>query len=366
MEPSNNFDPLKYESDTRSLADPPVFSVPPDVGHDPFIAKSAVISPVPSAMPYFEKKFLIGLGIFLVVVVLAMLIGAIIPPSNFPVGTTIHIEANTSLGQITDNLYSDHIIRSKTMLKAIVVIISGEKGVKAGNYLFSSGESILKIAWRLVHGDEGMAQVKTTIREGIDVRQISTIIGKNIPVFATSTFIAKAIPHEGYLFPDTYFFNQQTTPDDAIKAMRSLFDQKITTIQDEIYVFGKATSTDVIMASMLEREATSSVDRRIIAGILWKRLDAKMPLQVDSTLAYALDKPGSKLTSADLAATSSFNTYKNLGMPPTPIGNPGLSAIEDAINPTTTNYWYYISDSNGNIHYARTYDEQLANERKYL
>jgi UPF0755 protein len=120
------------------------------------------------------------------------------------------------------------------------------------------------------------------------------------------------------------------------------------------------------MASILEREATSSSDRRIIAGILWKRLDDRMPLQVDAALAYVLNKDGTKLTSADLATTSPFNTYKNLGLPPTPIGNPGLSAIEDAISPESTTYWYYLSDSKGNIHYSSTYDEQIVNESKYL
>jgi UPF0755 protein len=128
----------------------------------------------------------------------------------------------------------------------------------------------------------------------------------------------------------------------------------------------ESTSSVIIMASILEREATSSSDRRIIAGILWKRLDDRMPLQVDAALAYVLNKDGTKLTSADLATTSLFNTYKNLGLPPTPIGNPGLSAIEDAISPASTTYWYYLSDSKGNIHYSSTYDEQIANEAKYL
>ena len=281
---------------------------------------------------------------------------------------------------IAKDLQKLGIIRSEDFFRLYVLVSLQHSKLQAGEYNLSPNLSIYQIVKKMAQGD--VVKDKIVILEGWDIKDISAYI-QSKGICTQDEFIAltqqdysnkfdflldkpKNTGLEGYLFPDTYFFNQQTTPDDAIKAMRSLFDQKITTIQDEIYVFGKATSTDVIMASMLEREATSSVDRRIIAGILWKRLDAKMPLQVDSTLAYALDKPGSKLTSADLAATSSFNTYKNLGMPPTPIGNPGLSAIEDAINPTTTNYWYYISDSNGNIHYARTYDEQLANERKYL
>jgi UPF0755 protein len=366
MEPPDNFAPLKYESDQQKVSDAPIFSVPPDMKHDPSVSQAVASVPIPPAVAYFEKRFLLSVGIFFILAVLAMFVTAIWPPSDFQTGTTFYIEDNSSLGQITDNLYNEHLIKSEVLFKSLVIIFSGQRGIKAGDYLFNSRESVIQIAWRLVRGQEGFTPIKATIPEGFDVRQISIVLGKNIPTFSTSTFMAEALPFEGYLFPDTYFFNKNTSPDNAIKVMRSLFNQKISSVQDQILAFGRATSSVVVMASILEREATSSADRRIIAGILWKRLDDKMPLQVDSTLVYALNKQGSKLTSADLATTSPYNTYKNLGLPPTPIGNPGLSAIEDAINPTATDYWYYISDSKGNIHYAKTYDEQIANEAKYL
>jgi UPF0755 protein len=330
----------------------------------------------PPHLPLLQKRFLWAAGIFFIAVLLIMITVAIFPPSGFPVGGTFHIEQNSSLGQITDNLYNEHLIRSEALFKSFVILFSGQRGVKAGDYLFDQRESVIQIAWRLVHGEEGFVPIKVTIPEGFDVRQISQVLGKDIPSFSTSTFITLAQPFEGYLFPDTYFFNQQTTPDDVIQAMRALFDQKISTVQGlPLYkmnntratlVQTESTSSIIIMASILEREATSSSDRRIIAGILWKRLDDRMPLQVDAALAYVLNKDGTKLTSADLATTSPFNTYKNLGLPPTPIGNPGLSAIEDAISPESTTYWYYLSDSKGNIHYSSTYDEQIANESKYL
>jgi UPF0755 protein len=392
MQPQDNLDPLKYESDTRAVPNTPVFSVPPDMKYDPILARPIASVSVQPPIPHLEKKFLLAVGIFFVLAIFAMFLTALWPPSDFPTGTTFHIEGNSSLGQIADNLYADHSIKSETLLKAFVIIFSGEKGIKAGNYLFDSRQSVAEIAWRLVHGEQGFTPIKVTIPEGFDIRQISVVLGKDIPTFSTSTFMASAMPFEGYLFPDTYFFNQQTTPNDVIQTMRSLFDQKILTVQGlPLYessstraepgtillnrpgtnllirlVQTMTTSSIIIMASILEREATSSVDRRIIAGILWKRLDNKMPLQVDAALAYILNKDGTKLTSADLATTSPFNTYKNLGLPPTPIGNPGLSAIIDAITPTTTPFWYYLSDSKGNIHYSKSYDEQMANEVKYL
>ena len=341
MEPTDNLTPLNFS----------VF-VP---SHD-----------APPRTPAPKMRFVLTAGIFFIAVLLIMIAVAIFPPSGFPVDGTFHIENNSSLGQITDNLYNQHLIKSEALFKSLVIIFSGQRGIKAGDYLFDSRESVIQVAWRLVHGQEGFVSIKTTIPEGFDVQQISGVLGKNISGFSTSTFLTEAKPLEGYLFPDTYFFNRTTSPDDAVKAMQALFDQKIAGQSASIAASGHATSSVIIMASILEREATSSADRRIIAGILWKRLDAKMPLQVDAALAYALNKDGTKLTSADLATTSPYNTYKNLGLPPTPIGNPGISAIKDALVPTTTPYWYYLSDSKGNIHYAKTYDEQLANEVKYL
>jgi UPF0755 protein len=347
MEPIDNFSPLSYETPVPHAGIPPV-------------------APIPSQIPLAKKRFLLVEGAFFIAALLIMAVVAIFPPGAFPTGTTFHIEENSSLGQITDDLYSQHLIKSEALFKSFVILFSGQRGIKAGDYLFGSRESVIGVAWRLVHGEEGLVPIKVTIPEGFDVRQISDTFGKDIPGFATSTFMADAQPLEGYLFPDTYFFNQDTSPDDAVQAMQTLFDQKIAGENVSIAASGHATSSIITMASILEREATSSYDRRIVAGILWKRLDNKMPLQVDAALAYALNKDGTKLTSADLATISPFNTYKNLGLPPSPIGNPGLSAILDALSPTTTPYWYYLSDSKGNIHYAATYDEQIANEAKYL
>lgn len=358
MEPNDNYTPLKYEKEPEAPIPNP--SLPPDM-KNPSSAPSSL-----SALPSPEKRFIAIAGIFLVVAVIAMLAVALWPPSNFPKGQVFSVAQDSSLGQVAGDLYGEHLVRSIVLFKIAVVAFSGERGIKAGDYLFAGKESVLGIAWRLVRGEEDLTPIKVTIPEGWTASQISSLLGKDIPGFATSTFLAQAQPDEGYLFPDTYFFNKKTSPDDAIKAMQALFGQEISSVAEQISASGRATSSVVVMASMLEREATSSTDRRIIAGILWKRLDAGQPLEVDATLAYVLNKSGSKLTSADLATDSPYNTYKNAGLPPTPISNPGLETIEDAVNPTATDYWYYISDSKGNIHYAATYEEQLANESKYL
>jgi UPF0755 protein len=205
-----------------------------------------------------------------------------------------------------------------------------------------------------------------TIPEGSDYRDLSSIFDKAIPSFASTTFIQSAKAHEGYLFPDTYFFYDDTTPDEAVSQMQADFHARLATIATATSAFGKPMSDIIKMASLVEKEATSTADRRIIAGILWKRLAQSYPLQVDPPFYYFLGKDSSELTLADLATDSPYNLYENKGLPPTPIDDPGLDAILATVTPTATPYLYYLSDSKGNMHYAVTYDQHLANKAKYV
>jgi UPF0755 protein len=209
----------------------------------------------------------------------------------------------------------------------------------------------------------------------------SSSISSSVPdfIFNKKEFLALASTSEGYLFPDTYLFLPDETPADIISTMKNNFNEKITTLSPSIVAFQtsiqistvaqsypRTLANIVTMASILEREATSTADRRIIAGILWKRLDAGQPLQVDAPFFYILGTTSVALTATDLATTSPYNTYNHTGLTPTPIGNPGFDALTDAIMPTSTKYWYYVSDKMGAIHYAVTYAEQEVNTRKYV
>lgn len=121
-----------------------------------------------------------------------------------------------------------------------------------------------------------------------------------------------------------------------------------------------------VMASILEREAKNSDEAGIISGILWKRLEKGMPLQVDATFLYTIGKGSDQLTTADLAHNEPYNTYVNKGLPPGPIGNPGVSMVLAALHPVDSSYYYYLHDPNGHVHFAKTYSEHLANKKKYL
>ena len=143
------------------------------------------------------------------------------------------------------------------------------------------------------------------------------------------------------------------------------FENKTKNIFDASFTVNEINDT-LTTASILEREANGTEDIKIISGILQNRLNKNMPLQVDAPFYYLLGKESSELTQADLKIKSPYNTYINKGLPPAPIGNPGLKAIEAAVYPTKTDYLYYLHDINGVVHYAKTHSEHVKNKQLYL
>lgn len=168
---------------------------------------------------------------------------------------------------------------------------------------------------------------------------------------------------EGYLFPDTYQIVRETTAQDLTRMILKNFEQKISAPQGKSSKESANIRRIITMASMLEKEVLSLEDKKIVAGILYKRLKANMPLQVDSTLLYyKLGNGGAVNKEID----SPYNTYKYSGMPPGPICNPGIESIEAAIEPVETSYWYYLSSSDGTTIFSETYDQHLQNISQYL
>jgi UPF0755 protein len=138
--------------------------------------------------------------------------------------------------------------------------------------------------------------------------------------------------------------------------MESNFKEKAGDVEPEI----------IVMASILEKEALTPEDKKIVSGILWKRLETGMLLQVDAVFMYIMGKKSSDLTLGDLKIDSPYNTYLYKGLPPSPICNPGIESIEASLNPTASSYWYYLSDKNLNIHFAKNFDEHKLNKAEYL
>lgn len=297
---------------------------------------------------------------------LGIAVGASIAPSNMVPDTIVIIKKDTGLSQTATLLKEKHVIVSEIAYKVTMVLMGGHGQIKAGEYLFSVPQSVITVASRTIHGVQGLPKIRVTIPEGLTARSIGTLIGKAIPRFDVQSFSTLARAHEGYLFPNTYFFYPNATPQDALSTMTSQFKSKTDSLQSKVQVSGHSFKDMIILASIVEKEATSTADRKLIAGILWNRISQKYPLQVDPPFFYILGKDSHELTLDDLKTDSPYNLYTHTGLPPTPISNPSFDAILAVLEPTPSKYWFYLSDVKGSMHYAVTYDGHLVNKAKYI
>jgi len=171
---------------------------------------------------------------------------------------------------------------------------------------------------------------------------------------------------EGFLAPDTYQISTQSHVDSLVASALQNFEQNLTPqMRQDIAAQNKSIFEIVTMASMLEKEVKSLTDKKLVAGILWKRLETGMPLQVDSTLLY-YKIPGANQGQIDKTIDSPYNTYRYTGLPAGPICNPGQESLKAAIYPQKSDYWYYLSTPQGDTIFSRSYGEHLINKAKYL
>ncbi|MBI4281601.1 endolytic transglycosylase MltG, partial [Candidatus Uhrbacteria bacterium] len=187
-------------------------------------------------------------------------------------------------------------------------------------------------------------------------------------VAKTKEFLEKTKDLEGYLFPDTYRIFKDATVQEIVVKMRANFDRKVTSeMRSEIKKQKKTLDEILIMASMLEREVRSPEEMQIVSDIFWRRLAIGMPLQADSTINFVVGGKRPRATYDDLKIDSPYNTYKYRGLPPGPIGNPGLSAITAAIYSKKNDYWFFLTtEDDGHAVFAKTLDEHNRNRGKYL
>lgn len=288
------------------------------------------------------------------------------PPADFPLQQLIAIPEGSHLPEISDALQSAHVVRSSTALRIVVTALGGATSVKAGDYIFKEPLDVVEVARRITQGAYGLEPERIRIHEGATSVEMGKIFAARLSRVDAERFTTKARVYEGYLFPDTYFFLPNATEDIIIDAMRQNFDKNIQAIAGEIASFGKPLKDVVTMASLIEREAYKTADRRMISGVLWNRMDKNMLLQVDAAFLYTMGKATFDLTLADLKADDPYNTYKYKGLPPGPIGSPSLDSIKAAVMPEKHKYIFYLADNRGTTYYSTTYEEHLRKKRLYL
>ena len=309
-----------------------------------------------------------ALVVFSVLIVLGGVFYALVlrPPADFPTGRLVTIDDGMTLAEVAASLKSQHVIRSKIAFSMLVTLLAGEGGALSGEYFFSQPLSLFTVAKKVVRGEFGLVPVKITIPEGSTVKDIAALFSQKFDDFDPDEFTRLAKDKEGYLFPDTYFFLPNVKAPQVVAEMEENFFKRIQTIQKQIDEFGKPLRDVVIMASLLEKEARTLKTKRIVAGILWKRIAIGMPLQVDAVFPYINGKNTYTLTHDDLKIDSPYNTYRYKGLPAGPIANPGLDSLRAAVTPIETEYLYYLSDRKGNMYYASTFEEHKRNKRLYL
>ncbi len=288
------------------------------------------------------------------------------PPDDFPLGPLVTVPEGASLSEAARVLSESHAIRSEIAFKSFVKLSGHEGDIHAGDYLFKEPRDVFSVARALITGAYGLEPTRIRVREGATTKEMAALFAANLQRFDSAHFLASAQPQEGYFFPDTYFFLPNATDKLVEETMRQNFDEKIASIQPRIASSTHSLAEIVTMASILEREAYNTQDRRMIAGVLWNRLAKGMALQVDVTFAYTIGKGTFQLTMKDLTSDSPYNTYKYKGLPPTAIGSPSLDSILAAVTPIKSDNLYFLADHHGVTHYCKTYACQLANKAKYF
>ncbi len=289
-------------------------------------------------------------------------------PRDFPDTGIVTISTGDGLIDVSHKLKDNHLIRSTILFRIYYLLLKHTTHISVGEYYFDHAQNNFQIAKQVAAGQYNINQLKTTIPEGSTIFDISLILKRRYPLFDTVHFLTLSQGREGYLFPDTYLFGADVRPETVIATMSDNFMKKINDpdVSKALVAFGKTQGDVMKMASILEGEARQTETRRMIAGILWKRISLGIPLQVDAAFRYVNGKTTAQLTTADLKIDSPYNTYLYKGFPPTPISNPGLDSIMAAVTPIQSDYLYFLTGDDGTMHYAKTLDEHVRNKNLYL
>lgn len=316
------------------------------------------------------KKLLLIFSVIFVAVALAYFWWHTNLTAINPQDKTVHffsVAPGSSLHQVSDNLQSQGYIKDSFIFLLYMKGAGLSSKIQKGVFAISPSMSTTQIAKILT---QKPIEVSLTIIPGMRADEVADLLKKMLPNYQ-EIWRSQLHLHEGYLFPDTYFLYPDATIDQIILTFTNNFDKKWQEAQAQ-QTNHLPQEQAVILASILQREAPSGEDMKKVASVLENRLSIGMALQVDASVQYALGYQASgqtwwkkNLTTQDLKINSPYNTYTNPGLPPTPISNPDLEALEAVLNPASTNYFYYISDAKGIMHYATTLEQHNANIRKY-
>jgi len=342
------------------------------------------------------KNYILFLLLFLLIG-LWVAQGIFLPISDEDASRKFQVKAGQGLFETSKKLEEENLIKNDLWFNVYSLLKGRSQTIKAGTYSLNREMSVAEIYEKMVLGE--VMFNKITVVEGWTIEDIGQrieekgwhqaqdfyeIVGYPVPEkddfqlpasFKQKYDFLRGFPEkrrlEGYLFPDTYYVDDEGGLQKLVEKMLGNFEKKFSTLdKDE-----KRSDFKIItMASLLEKEVRTKKDKRIVAGILWKRLERGMPLQVDATISYITGKNTTKVSRKETEIDSPYNTYKYPGLPWGPICNPGLESLEAALNPIATDYWYYLSVpggecpqcSEGGTYFSKSLRQHNIGKARYL
>jgi UPF0755 protein len=297
--------------------------------------------------------------------------------TTLPASVKVIISPGMTATQIGQLLEDKGVVASATAFVDLVDSRGSETKLQPGTYQLPTNAQLVTVVEKLEKG-QGANTFTVTIPEGLAASQIAAQLVKAGSVKDAATYLdlskqpakfvvpkiggteEKVTTLEGLLFPDTYDLMAGDGPTELIGAQLAAFDKKTASLPwDNAETLGLSPYEIVIVASMLEKEASTPADMANVAAVIYNRLEKKMTLGLDVTVRYAVDKWSDPLTAEDLKVDSPYNTRVVKGLPPGPISNPGVAALTAALNPASVDYLYFIADENGKMTFTATYDEFL-------
>ncbi|MDX6690968.1 MAG: hypothetical protein QOG15_2425 [Solirubrobacteraceae bacterium] len=342
--------PLGVRLARRVSARRPVVTPPADVPRGPARARRSV-----------GKRLFAVIGLVVLAVVVVGIFKVFQPFAGDPgAPVNVTIASGASVGEIGDRLAKANVVDSSFIFQVRATLAGKRGSLRSGQYQLQRnmtyGAAIDALSAAPTPSKAGTLTI--TIPEGRSRREIVPIVqAKHLKgdYLAASKRFQGALnpfkydaPHgtralEGFLFPSTYELRTDATARDLVERQLATFKQRFAGVNLRRAHRKKLTAYDVlIIASMIEREAGVARERRLIAAVIYNRLHDGVPLGIDATIRYILRKPSGALTKSDLAINSAYNSRKRAGLPPTPIGNPGLDAIRAAANPAHVSYRYFV------------------------
>lgn len=284
-------------------------------------------------------------------------------------GREFTVPEGVTLRWIAGSLEEQGFIQSGTLFLALGKLVLSEKEILAGEYKFPPNSTLFEILRAFKYGRVNYRKVM--IQPGWNIRQIGKILESERLMDEKTFFdltrdgelihlLGVDVPNlEGFLYPDTYYFYRGSNPKKMVRNMVLRFKEVVgPELEKRTSEIGMTVKDVITLASMIETEAVVAEDRLLISAVFHNRLKRNFPLQSDPTVIYALGKGfDGDLKRAHLRVNSPYNTYVRSGLPPGPIGNPGIESIRAALYPADVDYFYFVSKNDGTHHFSKSLKE---------